>query len=94
MKTHDIYVTIIRFNLNKKGFSDLSGAFPHKSSKWNVYVMLMYDYDSNAILAEPIKNSQAETIRSAFLKVHKFLKARGRHRKVYIMDNKCYSDLK
>ena len=84
-------------NLKRKGFSDLTSASPHKSSRGNLYVMVMYDYDSNAILAEPIKNSQAETIRGAFLKVHKIhkvLKARGSNPKVYIMDNKCSSDLK
>ena len=56
--------------------------------------MVMYDYDSNAILAEPIKNRQAATIRDAFLKVQKVLKAIGGNPKVYIMDNDCYSDLK
>ena len=56
--------------------------------------MVMYDYDSNAIMSEPIKKSQAETIRDTFLKVHKVLKARGNEPKIYIMDNKCSSGLK
>ena len=56
--------------------------------------MVMYDYGINAILAEPIKNRQASTIRDAFLKIHKVLEARCSNTKVYIMDNKCYIDLK
>ena len=56
--------------------------------------MFMYDYDSNEILVGPIKNRQAETIRDAFLNIHKGLKARGVNPKVYIMDNGCSSDLK
>ena len=56
--------------------------------------MVMYDYDSNAILDEPIKNRQASTIHYAFLKMHKIIKSRGRDPKVYITDNECYSDLK
>ena len=56
--------------------------------------MVMYEYDSNSILAEPIKNRQAETIRNAFLKIHKVLKARGIKPKFYIMENGCSSDLK
>ena len=56
--------------------------------------MVMYDYDSNAILAEPIKNGQAPTIRYAFLNIHKALKARGSDQKGYIIDNECSSDLK
>ena len=56
--------------------------------------MVIYDYDSNAILAEPIKNIQAETICYAFLKVHKFLKERGSDPKFYIVFNYCSIDLK
>ena len=56
--------------------------------------MVLYEYDSNKILAGPIKNGQASTIRNAFLNIHKILKSRGSNPKVYIMDNECSSDLK
>ena len=56
--------------------------------------MVLYDYDSNAILAETIKIRQAETICDVFLKIHEVLKARGSAAKVYIMFNKCSSDFK
>ena len=56
--------------------------------------MVLYDYDSNEILAEPINNSQASNTRDNLLNIHKVLKAIGSNTKVYIMDNKCYSDLK
>ena len=36
--------------------------------------MVMYDYDGNAIMAEPINISQEETIHDAFLNIHKLLK--------------------
>ena len=55
VKTHELCATVITFNIKKKGFSDITGAFPHKSSRGNLYIMVMYDYDSNAILAKPIK---------------------------------------
>ena len=45
-------------------------------------VMVMYDYDSNTILAKPIKNRQATTNRDAFLKIHNILKTRGSDPKV------------
>ena len=54
VKTHELCATIIYFNLKRKGLSDLTSAFPHKSKIWNLYVMVLYDYDSNIILAEPI----------------------------------------
>ena len=56
MKTHELYAIIIPFNIKRKGFNDITGTFPHKSSRGGVYVMVMHDYDSSAILAEPIKN--------------------------------------
>ena len=56
--------------------------------------MVMYDYDSNEILVEPIKNSQSSTIRDAFLNIHQILKSRGSEPKVYIMYNECSSYLK
>ena len=94
VKTHELCATIIPFNINKKGFSNLAGAFPQKSNRGNLYVMVVYDYDSNIILAEPIKDRQAATILDVFLKTHKVLKAIYREPKVYIMVNKFSSDLK
>ena len=57
-------------------------------------LMVLHDYGSNAILAEPIKNRQAATTLDAFFNIHKVLKARGSDPKVYIIDNDFYSDLK
>ena len=94
VKIHEICATIIPFNLKRKGFSDITGAFPHKSSRGNVYVMVMYDHYSNAILAEPIKNIQTATIRDDFLKVHTVLKEICSNPIVYITDNECSSNLK
>ena len=59
-----------------------------------MYVIVLYDYDSNAILVEPIKNRHAATICNAFINIHKVLRAIGSDPKVYSMDNKCSSDLK
>ena len=85
MMTNELCETIIHFNINRKCFSDLTGDFPHKSRRGNLYVMVMYDYDINTIMAKPIKNRQAETIRDAFLNTHKVLKSRGSEPKFYIM---------
>ena len=94
VKTHELCATIIPFNINIKGFSYLTGTSPHKSILGNLYFMVMYDYDSNSILSEPIKNRQASTIRDALLKMHNIIKSRGINQKVYITDNECASDLK
>ena len=94
MNTHELCAIIIPFNIKRKGFSNLTGAFPHKSSKEILYVMVIYDYDSNIILVEPIKNNQEATIHDDLLNIHKILKSRGSDTKFYIMDNGCSSDLK
>ena len=62
VNTHDLCTTIIHFNTKRKGFRYLTGALPHKSSRGNLYIMVMYDYYSNAILSEIIENKQAATI--------------------------------
>jgi hypothetical protein len=40
-------------------YTDQTGIFPVVSSKGNKYIMILYDYDSNAILAQPIKDRTA-----------------------------------
>jgi hypothetical protein len=40
-------------------YTDQTGRFPVVSSKANKYIMVLYDYDSNAILAKPIKDRTA-----------------------------------
>ena len=36
--------------------SDRTGRFPINSSRGNIYIMVVYDFDLNTILAEPIKS--------------------------------------
>ena len=82
------------FHTSAKAYTDLTGRFPFQSSRGNNYLFILYDYDGNAILAEPIKNRQAATIKNAWLKLHSKLKLSGNKPKLYIMDNECSSDLK
>ena len=92
MKTHELCAKTIPLNIKRKGFSNLTGSFPHNSTRGILYVMVMYDCDSNAILAEPIKNRQEATIRNDFLKIDNTLKSRGSDPKIYMMDNEYSSD--
>jgi hypothetical protein len=48
-----------------KSYSDLTGRFPVQSELGNLYVLVLYAYDANAILVEPLKNwSNAEQVRA------------------------------
>ena len=94
VKTHKVCTEIIPFNTKRKVFSDLKGAFLHKSRRRNLYVMVIYGFGSNAIISDPIKNRQAVTTCNLFIKMYNILKLRRKNHKVYIMYNECSSELK
>jgi hypothetical protein len=56
IKTHCVYVAIVDAG---QIYTDQTGRFPVISSKGNVYIMVLYEYDGNSIMAEPIKNNKA-----------------------------------
>jgi hypothetical protein len=47
-------------------YTDQTGEFPVVSIRGNKYIMILYDYDSNAILAQPIKDRTAPELLKAF----------------------------
>eukprot|EP00957_Ditylum_brightwellii_P020260 1529204-Ditylum_brightwellii.AAC.1 len=49
-----------------KNFTDQTGRFPILSSQGYQYIYVLYDYDSNAILAEPIRNHSEQELIQAF----------------------------
>jgi hypothetical protein len=52
VKTHCIYAATIDAG---QIYTDQTGCFPVVSSKGNTYIMVLYEYDGNAIFTEPIK---------------------------------------
>jgi hypothetical protein len=56
--TNMAYATIMDIEQDEstgKSYSDLTGRFPAKSQQGNLYVLILYTYDDNAILAKPLK---------------------------------------
>jgi hypothetical protein len=47
-------------------YMDQTGRFPVVSIKGNKYIMILYDYDSNATLAKPIKDRTAPELLKPF----------------------------
>jgi hypothetical protein len=47
-------------------YTDQTGRSPMVSSKGNKYIMILYGYDSNAVLAQPIKDRTAPELLKAF----------------------------
>jgi hypothetical protein len=64
------------------------------SSKGNKYIMLFYDYDSNGILAQPIKHRTAPELLKAFQVMEQELVARGLKPKLMKLDNEASKLLK
>ena len=70
-------------------YSDLAGRYPITSSRGNKYLLIIYDYDSNAILAEPLKNRSDNEMLRAYQKQLTLLQSRGLHPKLHKLDNEA-----
>jgi hypothetical protein len=90
--THEVYETIT--DINSKVYTDLTGRFPTTSSKGNKYILLLYEYDGNAILAEPMKTKEdAEAVR-AYTVLYRQLTDAGLKPNFQIMDNEASAAVK
>jgi hypothetical protein len=92
ISTNMIYVKAIE--ATGQIYTNQTGRFPTTSSRGNKYVMILYNYDSNAILAKPLKSkSEGEMIR-AYTKLHEYLSNRGPKLRLQKLDNECPAGLK
>ena len=73
-----MYTSIAPTRPKEKSYSDQTGRFPHRSTRGSEYIFTMYDYDSNAIIQQPLKNRQGATIAKAFTMCYKTLTQHGR----------------
>jgi hypothetical protein len=84
IKTQYIYAATIDAG---QIYSDQTGIFPVVSSKGNNYMMVLCDYYSNEILAQPIKDRTAPELLKAFQFMEQELVARGLKPKLMKLDN-------
>jgi hypothetical protein len=75
-------------------YTNLSGRFPIQSNRGNQYIFVLYDYDSNAKLAEPMKNRTDRKMVRAFKHLHAYLCDRGLPPKLQKLDNEVSAALK
>jgi hypothetical protein len=59
--------------LNGMILTDQTGRFPVKSSKGKSYIMVLYNYDSNGILATTMKSRKAPDLVLAYNESHQQL---------------------
>ncbi len=93
-RLHQVVATIVTHTNQDTAYFDLTGAFPYASNRGNKYVFILYDFDSNAILAQPIKSRNAADIKKAWITQHQRLRTGGVTPSTYIMDNEAAADLK
>ena len=87
LRSHHVFSSII--DLRQEIATDLTGQFPIQSSRGHKYILILYDFDSNAILAEPLRNrSELEHIR-AYNKLHAYLLERGFQPQLQRLDNEA-----
>ena len=81
-------ITIKCMSISGNFFTDQTGQFPNKSSRGNHYIMVLYNHDSNAILAKPIKTRIAEELLRAIKVIPTHLRDQGLHPALQILDKK------
>ena len=93
-KTHEVLYFLTTADKLGLPYSDLTGKFPVQSSRGNNYILIVYHQDANAILAEALKNRQAQTIVTAWSNLKTHFKFSGNQPSIWVIDNQFSIDLK
>jgi hypothetical protein len=91
-RTHWVYAAI--FQPTGQIHTDQTGRFPITSSKGNKYIMILYDYDSNAIIAAPLRSRSEHDLVTAYKSLHQYLGDRGLKPQLQRLDNEAPGGLK
>jgi hypothetical protein len=92
-QTHQIFAACTP--ITGQIFSDLPGKFVVPSSCGYNYLLVIYDHhDSNAILAEPLKNRTAKFIVTAYQRIHQLLVFRGLRPQLQRLNNEASASLR
>ena len=75
-------------------YSDPTGRFITRSSQGNLYILVVYDADSNYIFAEPTPSRSAHQMVQAYDKIQSLLISRGIIPYIHIMDNETSTVMK
>ena len=95
VRTNHVYATYLEVDkLKGEIHTDLTGRFPVTSSRGNKYIFVLYDYDSNAILVEPLQNRSGLSIVNAYTNLLDRLKKAGLKPKLQKLDNEASQALR
>ena len=93
VRTHQCYAAVFE-PASGQIHSDQTGKFVLASSSGNNYILVVYDYDSNCILVEPMRSRTGPCILAAFQLIHARLTAAGLKPQLQRLDNECSAALK
>ena len=91
-RTHYMYAAI--HDAKGQIFTDQPGRFLVASSAGNSYMLVLYDYDSNHIHAEPMPSRTAKSIVDAYTRAHTVLVKAGLRPRLQRLDNEASAMLK
>ena len=92
VRTQMAYLHTVEFT--GKVSTDQTGRFTVTSSRGSNYLMVLYDHDSNSIMAEPLTSRSKHELIRATRVLHSYLSARGLTPQYQIIDNECPGGLK
>jgi hypothetical protein len=93
--TQFVYAAIVQApNESGQIYTNQTGCFPVTSRRGNKYIMILYDYDSNSILAEPMKSRTDDEIIRSYQALHDCLIAAGLKPRSQKLDNEASRRLK
>jgi hypothetical protein len=91
IKTHQVFAALVDVG---KVYGDLTGRFQVQSSRGHQSILTLYDYDSNTISTESMKNRTDNEMIRAYTALHqKFINAGLKH-ELQIMDNECSTEFR
>jgi hypothetical protein len=93
-KTYEYASVVLPLDPKLKTYLDLTGRFPHRSSRGNEYIYVLYDFDANAILAKAIPNRQAKTLVNAWEELHAQISQHGHPTKHFVLDNEISAEFR
>jgi hypothetical protein len=87
-KTDLVYATIVN---SGQIHSDLTGRFPTTSARGKKYAVVLYYYDTNNILTQPMKSRGDQEMVIAYNKLIQELVDHGFKPRLQRLDNECFS---
>jgi hypothetical protein len=92
-RTNFLYATLgVVHPATGQVYTDQTGRFPVDANDGHKYLMVLYDYDSNAILTAPLRDRRGPTIKAAYQKLHALLLEKGYRPKLQRLDNEALKE--